>query len=66
MRIYVYVYHEKAKEKKFLLAVTYTLLRRHSNISTLGHTAQLKYIFMIILGLAESFKTMNQPDRDAL
>ena len=27
---------------------------------------KLEYIFMIILGLAETFKTMNQPDRDAL
>ena len=48
---------------KFLLAVKYGLPRRQSKIykTFQENREKLKYIFMIILGVAESFKTMNRP-----
>jgi len=49
-----FFYYKWAKQTKFLFAVIYGSPRRYSNSS-----------FIIILGLTESFKTMNRPDRDA-
>ena len=56
-------YYEWAKRTKFLLAVMHGSLRRLTKSSKIfkKHRKKLKYIFMTILGLAESFKIMNQP-----
>ena len=44
--------------------VIYGSSRRHSNSSKayFKESERLKYIFMTISGLAESFKTVNRPD----
>ena len=56
-------HNEWAKQTKFLLAVTYERLDDiHTALKPLKKIEKFKYIFMIILGLAESFKTMNRPD----
>ena len=66
--IYIYIhtitYCDWAKRTKFLLAVIYGLPRGHSNSSKTfkKNCKKLKWIFMTISGLAESFKTMNWPD----
>ena len=52
---------------KFLLAVMYGchLNEIQTALKPLGQIEKKKLIFMIILGLAESFKTMNQPSTTA-
>ena len=56
-------YYEWAKRMKILLTVIYGSPRQHSNSSKNLKKKRKKfiYIFMTILGLAESFKTVNQP-----
>ena len=57
--------YEWAKRTKFLLPVLYRLPRQHSNSSKnpLKRSEKMITNFMTILGIAESYKTMNQPDR---
>ena len=57
------IHYQWAKRMKFIFTVIYGSPSRHSNSSkTFKKTRKkLKYIFMTILGLAESFKKMNWP-----
>ena len=68
VRLLIIINYEWTKRKKFLSAVIYGLLRQHSNISKSfeNNWKKLNNIFMNILGLTESFKTINRPDRNAL
>ena len=61
--MYYLYYYEYAKRTKFLLTVICGSPRRHSNSCKTfeKNRKKLKYIFMTILGLAESFKMMNRP-----
>ena len=58
-------YYEWVKRTKFLLAVIYGSLRRHSDSSKTFKkiVKKCKYSLMTIFRLAESFKTMNRPAR---
>ena len=59
---------ERVKRTKFLLAVIYGLARRHSigSKTVKKNRKKTKLSSMTYLGLGESFKTMNRPDRNAL
>ena len=66
-------HYEWAKRTKFLLAVMYGSPRRHLSISKAfkNNLKKLNRFLMTILGLAESFRTINRPeptrpDRNAL
>ena len=62
--IHWWIDYDWPKRTKFLLTVIYGSLQQHSYSSKTfkKNRNKLKYIFITILGLAESFKTMNRPD----